>query len=198
MAGDARGFTLMELLIALSIMAIITALTVPSFATMLAERRVSASAKAYAAALRKAQAEAIARNRNIEVLFTAAEPTPATVASATATTAAAGGRWMVRRVGADTVADFVEGHALVDVTPTVTIDAPATVLGFTPLGRPVDLSSGTAAPLAGNVVVRFTDSTSARRICTFLTTGGAIRTCDPLRASGDAAACQPQLAPGDC
>ena len=193
-----RGFTLLEALIAMTIMAIVTALAVPSFSALLSERRVSSSAQAYAAALRKAQAEASARNRTVEVLFTAADPTPATVTTASAAAAASSRRWMVRQQAPTGVTDFIEGFSLADQMPTVSIEAAPTAVGFTPLGRPVDLSAGAATPLAARMVVRFTDTATARRVCTYLTTGGAVRVCDPTKSSGHGSACQPQLAAGDC
>lgn len=192
------GFTLLELLITLGIVAIVTAFSVPSFSGLLSESRVSAAARAYASALRKAQAEAIARNRNVEVLFTTSDPTPTTVVSAAASTAAGGNGWMVRLVGASSAADFIEGFSLADQVSNVSASTTPTVLGFTPLGRPVDLSSGAIAALAATTVVRFTEGGGSRRFCTYLTTGGAARVCDPAQAAGKPLSCQPQLAAGAC
>jgi len=200
MAGSAteRGYTLLEALFAVAILAIVTVIAAPSFSALLSERRVSSSAKAFAAALRKAQAEATARNRNVEVLFTTTEPSPTTVLSATPTAAASAGNWLVRQTAPTDASAYIDGHALASQMPTVVMDATRTVVGFTPLGRPVDLSGGMLLPLADPLVVRFTDRATTRRYCTYLTTGGAIRTCDPIRPAGDVASCVPHLADGAC
>ncbi len=192
------GFTLLETLITLMIMAIVTAITVPAFSNLLGESRVSAAARAYASALRKAQAVAIARNRNTEVLFSSAAPTPATVVTATAAAAGSSTGWITRLVGATTATDFVEGFSLTEQVPNVSIAATPTVLGFTPLGRPVDLTGGALVALGATTVVRFTEATSSRRWCTYLTTGGAVRVCDPTQVVGRPSSCQPDLAAGDC
>ena len=192
------GFTLLEMLIALAIMAIVTAFAVPAFTDLLSDRRAAAAARSYATSLRKAQSESIARNRIVEVLFTASDPVPANVVSAVAMSAAGSHRWLVRQTAPTGTADFVDGHSLLDRTPNVTVASTAGTVGFTPLGRPVDLAGGVVSPLANTVVVRFTEGGSGRRICTYLTTGGAVKVCDPSFGAGQAQACEPQLAAGDC
>lgn len=188
----------MEALFALAILAIVTAIAVPSFATLLSERRVTAGARAFAAALRKAQAEATARNRTVEVLFTAAEPSPLTVVAATPASAASARQWMVRQAAPADASAYVDGYSVAAHTPTVNVEATSSTVAFTPLGRPVQLAGGVMTPLVAPMVIRFTDAGSARRYCTYLTTGGAIRSCDPTQPSGRASACVPQLTAGAC
>lgn len=192
-----HGLTLLELLIALLITAIVAAIATPSFSGLMGERRVAASARAYAATLRIAQAAALARNRTIEVLFTAAEPTPLSVVGAAAAPASEG-RWLARVRSATEPTDFIDGHSLPVGSAAVQVVADVNVIGFTALGRPVTFAGGLPSPLDDTVVVRFSDAASSRRMCTYLTTGGAVRICNPGRSSGQTGACVPQLAAGAC
>jgi len=80
----------------------------------------------------------------------------------------------------------------------VSIEATESQVGFTPLGRPVLLGGAGPVALSSIVVLRFTDQPTSRRMCTYLTTGGAIRVCDPRQADGQPNACRPQLAAGAC
>lgn len=196
--GGERGFTLVEAMVVLSILAITASVALPSFRDLQANRQVSSAAQAYLASLRKAQSEAVARNRNIEVMFTAAAPKKATTVIATPASAAAARRWMVReRTPADTGA-FVDAYAVDQNLPTVEMAAAVTSIGFTPLGRAVDFSTGQRLPLAGNAVVSFTHVATGRRACAYLTPGGSAGVCDPARAAGEVQACMPALAAGEC
>jgi hypothetical protein len=114
------------------------------------------------------------------------------------TSAAGAGNWLVRQTAPLDEGAYIDGYAIASEMPTIGMDATRSVVGFTPLGRPVDLSGGTPLPLADPLVVRFTDGATARRYCTYLTTGGAIRTCDPTRPAGHGASCAPQLPDGAC
>ena len=63
------GLTLLELMIALAIAAVLGAMAVPSMGTMLQHRRLSAAAWALATDLGEARAEAIRRGQTVQLLF---------------------------------------------------------------------------------------------------------------------------------
>lgn len=70
------GFTLIELMVTLSVMAVLTGIALPSFSTFMAENRAKGKAAQLVAAIQTAQFEAYRRNR--QVLFTltsSAKPT---------------------------------------------------------------------------------------------------------------------------
>lgn len=63
-----QGFTLVELLVTMSVLAVMSAIALPSFQQFMAENRAQGKAVELAAALKTAQTEALRRNR--EVVFT--------------------------------------------------------------------------------------------------------------------------------
>ena len=67
---QSAGFTLIELMIVITITAILTALAVPSFSVTLDNQRISGAAEAVLSDLRWARAEAIKRNKKVRVTFT--------------------------------------------------------------------------------------------------------------------------------
>lgn len=64
------GFTLLEALIVVAIIAILAAFAVPSFNITLDKQRITSAAEAVLADLRWARAEAIKRNKKVRVIFT--------------------------------------------------------------------------------------------------------------------------------
>lgn len=64
------GFTTLELMIVIAIIAILAALALPSFKTTLEKQRITRAAEAVLADLRWARAEAIKRNRTVRATFT--------------------------------------------------------------------------------------------------------------------------------
>lgn len=66
----ARGFTLLELMVAVSVLAILTVAAAPSFSDMLQRYRLRGAADEVASLLANARAEALMRNRDVSVVFT--------------------------------------------------------------------------------------------------------------------------------
>ncbi len=70
MVYKARGFTLVELMVTLSVAAILLTLAVPSFTEMVANNRMSTNANQFVTAMNFARSEAIKRNTAIDVTAT--------------------------------------------------------------------------------------------------------------------------------
>lgn len=66
-----RGFTLMELMITLAIVAIVLAVGIPSFQEMMRENRLAAQTNAFLTALNLARSEAIKRGRRVTLCASA-------------------------------------------------------------------------------------------------------------------------------
>jgi len=194
-----RGFTFVELLVVIAIMSVLLGVAMPQFGEMLAARRVQNVANSLAAAYKTAQAEAIRRNRTVEVVFTSTTPLAANTVAAAPVTASAARHWISRTVNPASAADFVGGQSLTGDLSNVTLaNANLRSVGFTPTGRPLDLSAGVPAALAGPLVIPVSATGTTRRLCVAVNTGGAVRVCDPARASGTSTACQPALPAGAC
>ena len=77
------GFTLVELLVALSIAALLLVLAVPVYTTWVADTQLLSSAQSVAEGVKVAQAEAIKRNTNVEFTISATGWTVQTPGGAT-------------------------------------------------------------------------------------------------------------------
>lgn len=195
------GFTMVEMMVSIAIVAILAGVAMPRLGEMMASRKVQGAAQSLAAAYRGAQTEAIRRNRTVEVLFTGTEPIAANTVSATSTTASAARHWLARVTNPTGNGDFVGGMSLTGDLASVTLThGTLRSVGFTASGRALDLSAGPAAPvaLAAPLVVQVNATGTSRRLCVAVNTGGSVRVCDPSRPSGSPTACQPMLPAGAC
>ena len=66
------GFTLIELMVTIAVLAIIVGIAAPSISTQLANQRVKSTAATLENALREAKAESIIRRQNIAVIYNSA------------------------------------------------------------------------------------------------------------------------------
>jgi type IV fimbrial biogenesis protein FimT len=108
------GFNLIELIVAMLIMAILLGLGLPAYRVYLANQKLHAAVEVFMTGIHAARAEAITRNQRVEFLLTDAEPAAgATLASLADTTnlSATGRTWIIRAVNATTPVtySFVEG-----------------------------------------------------------------------------------------
>ena len=66
---DKRGFTLVEMMIVIAIMAILAAIAAPSFQTYMAQRRLNGTARQVMTDLMAAKMKAVSLNQNVKVSF---------------------------------------------------------------------------------------------------------------------------------
>lgn len=178
-----RGFTLIELVIAITILGILIVLGVPSFTEWIHNTQVRNAAEASLNGLQVARAEAMRRNGFTQFILG-----PGTGWRVIAITPPSGGVGAacqeieeIQRRASD------EGSTTASVTAT---PAGLNTVTFTPLGW---VGSGISS--CGNPVTQLDfDSTAlpaerSRELRIVITAGGGIRLCDPQVAAGDPRAC---------
>lgn len=182
------GFTLVELMITLSLLAILLAVGVPSLADWIRNSRIRTAANNVQDALRTAQNEALGRSRPMVFMFTNSPPTtaPASVS------AASGGKfWAVYQLpvgGSAESAQLIGTGNFSGAADGVAITGPAEVC-FSSLGRVTGAaaSSGlgstcqapTGTPPMQSFAVTLTGATRPLRVTVGLS--GQVRMCDPAR-----------------
>ncbi|MEO5843202.1 MAG: prepilin-type N-terminal cleavage/methylation domain-containing protein, partial [Caldimonas sp.] len=90
-----RGFTLVELLVGLTLIAVLLGLGVPAMGTYLQNSKLASAASSYFAGLQMARTEAIRRNVRTEFVMTDTPVSVANIANVAAP-AIAGRNWVVR------------------------------------------------------------------------------------------------------
>ena len=196
-----RGFTIVELLVGITLLAVLLGLGAPAMGTYLQNSKLASVASGYFTGIQMARAEAIRRNVRTEFVLTNDPVSTPDIANAL-TPAIAGRNWVVRAAsGPAAFASAVETKAGAEgegsaaaaaIVVTGSASAPAVFDGRIPFngfggtadGAPyqVDITNpsiGTCAALGGKV--------RCRRIT--ISPGGQIMSCDPAAPAGDSRAC---------
>lgn len=183
----ARGFTLVELMVTIALIAFLVMLALPSFTGMVRNTQVRTMAETLQNGLRQARTDAIRLNRQTVFFLTATEPRKETAANAAAL--ANSRNWAIHKVPRGTEATeagwapFLRGGALSEGNG-VTVIGPAAVC-FGSNGRlVVQAAPGVAGANctidpANLPKYALTMSGADRRLSVWLGAGGEVRMCDP-------------------
>ena len=175
MRQQARGFSVIEVMAAVTIVAVLLAVAMPSFQAMILGIQVKTAAEALNNGLQLAKGEAVRRNTN--VTFTLGVGTAWTVGCATPVLDN-------NADGVDECPAVIQSRAneigSANVTLTV-VPAGATSVTFTGLGR----------TLANNPITSLSvGATGTNRALRIMISGGSIRMCDPnIVGTGNARKC---------
>ena len=184
------GFTLIEMMVAVSVLIILAAVAMPNFSTWIRNSRVRSVTETLQSGIRLAQAEAQRRTRTVAFFRTSSNDCSN---PNTAVAAAAGSYWQVRVVAdplqTDDAAEAVQCGVFNDVPSRVTMTTTTTVLCFGPDGRqttvvnPANLGVNCAAATAQYDLAPATTSAENRALRVVVSLAGSIRLCDPNKAS---------------
>ncbi len=172
----ARGFTLIELMIGLAIVAIVLAMGMPSYSVWILNAKLRAAAEAIQSGLQLARSEAVSRNAPVSL------------------TMGAGSSWVVGCVtAAATCPASIQSRATGDGSSTAVTVAPAsTVITFDNLGRmssPVPAGGATFTTINVGLDTTVLPASKARNLNITIGIGGNVRLCDPHASSTDPRAC---------
>ncbi len=178
-----RGFTLIELVVTIALLAVLLGLAAPSFSLWTRNAQVRTIGDTLQNGVRLAQNEAVRRNRQVVFFLT-----NDTACSASTTPASNGSFWAIRTVpltAGDTAETVQCGH-LADSAGGVALAGP-TAICFNSMGRQVANASpgaGTATcTLAASGLSSYDISAmgSDRPLRVLVAVGGQVRRCDPAR-----------------
>lgn len=185
-----QGFSLIELLVAVSVLGILTALAMPSFSSWIRNARTRTVADALQTGLRLAQSEAQRRTHSVVFFLTNSK------ACDTAATAIAGGSfWQIRTVPnallTGDAAEAVQCGVLTDVSRDVNLTSSTntTALCFggdgrqTTLNNPATVGVNCTAAAAVYDVAPTGTNADRRPLRVTVSLAGSVRMCDPGKSS---------------
>ncbi len=184
--GRVCGFTLIELMVTISLLAVLVVLAVPAFTTWIKNTQIRTAAEALQGGMRVAQAEALRRNRQVVMAFTNSAP------ASGATAVANGKNWTLQ-----TVAQFGESSEYISGGGVAETNSAVTIAGTTasPAGTVNAVCFNAAGRLAENASPGVTSASCVATATSFavdqangdrplrvvLQLGGQVRMCDPKR-----------------
>jgi len=165
------GFSLIELLIGITIMAILAGLAMPSFNAWLQNSQIRNAAESIQNGLQRARAESVGRNTDVEFVL------------------GAGSSWVVKLAGGADIESRSSNEGSKDVTVTVT-PAGATTVTFNNFGGVRAANADASAPFSqvelDSSVLGAADSKELRIT---IGLGGNVRMCDPNAPVSSPRAC---------
>jgi len=168
----ARGVTLIELMITISVLALLITLALPSYRNWIQNTQIRTAGEAIHSGMQLARAEAVRRNTTVQLVMGASTDWTVSVA-----TAGGPGEQIQARPAADSP------NATITVTP-----AGATTVTFSGLGRVAPNFDGSNSMQQIDINTSVTiDSPRPLRVA--LGTAGNTRFCDPAVAAPDPRAC---------
>jgi len=188
-APRVAGFTIIEMMVTLVVMAVLLGLAMPAMSTWIRNSRLRAASDSLQDGIRLAQAEALRRSYQVVFSLTDDKPTTSTYTAKTS-----GKNWAaktVKRLTTDT-SDFIEAGVIAELDSSITITGPQSIC-FNSIGRLVaNTDPGTNAgecvlptntPPMQTYDISYTDAVAGvdRPLRVTVALGGQVRLCDPAK-----------------
>ena len=192
----ARGFTLIEMAVALAVLALLLMLAMPSIGVWVTNSRIRSSAESLQSGLQTARLEAVRRNQNVSLYLVSLDD-PNTMDNSCALSSSSGS-WVISAsspvgacggtaaLAARTVGDaggqvrITAGHSS-DNTNKTTTGSAATTVTFNGFGRIADTNTA----INRIKITGPSDNSTYIDLMLIVDSGGGVRMCDP-RSSIDA------------
>jgi type IV fimbrial biogenesis protein FimT len=174
------GFTLIELMITIVILAILLYVALPNFAVWMQNTQIRTAGEAILNGMQLARAEAIRRNVNVELRMDISSGWTARVAGT--------GEVIQSRLAGEG-----SGAALVTIAPVG-----ATTVTFSSFGSVATNSDGTPTVTEIKIDSPAIAAADSRELCILVRTGGNVRLCDPQVFAPDTRTCGGPPAPAGC
>jgi type IV fimbrial biogenesis protein FimT len=175
-----RGFTLIELIITVVVLAVLLYVALPNFAVWMQNTQIRTAGEAILNGMQLARAEAIRRNVNVELRMDASSGWTARVADS--------GETVQSRVAGEGSA-----AALITIAPVG-----ATTVTFNSFGSLAANADGSTAITEIKIDSPAIAAADSRELCILVRTGGNVRLCDPQVFAPDTRTCGGPPAPAGC
>lgn len=189
-----RGFSLIELMVAVAIMVLLALLAAPSMRLYIENSKILGATELLYASAQQARTEAIRRNLPVELIFTDAAPTSASVD--TTDTNTSGPNWLVRQTPLPGTDDHIfiearagaEGGGRAGGSTSTVIAASMDSIRFNAAGALA--GGGTATVDLSSTVGSCAPGGETRCLRVVVSSGGQVRLCDPaVSAANDTRRC---------
>jgi type IV fimbrial biogenesis protein FimT len=189
-----KGFSLIELMMILVVLAVLITIAAPAFSTMLLNSRVRGVTESVMTGLTKARNEAIRTNRTVQFVMTSLDPVAGN--ESTADSNVGTDSWIIRSVNpVDGTFSFVEGKRVLEGSGVsdaggVGVAVPASIVAFDGFGS---ATAGTGLFQVTSTVATsqcVSASGPIRCLNVSVSAGGQVRMCDPsVSTVGDTRRC---------